>query len=161
MNCLICANQCEDKLCNKCNKFYLYDKEFKFIRRKKHFFESISSANKDTTNELLLYLNICKIYEKKNVFRNVHPLWAMSTKHVLLEYDIVIPKENLLIEYDGIQHFKYPNFFHKTKKDFLNQKYRDELKNKLAKDNNWLLIRFNYNEQIDDINVRRKLNVYS
>jgi len=98
------------------------------------------------------------MFKKKNVYRNVHPLWAFSMKHVLMEYDIAIPTENLLIEYDGIQHFKYPNFFHKTKEAFNEQVKRDKLKTKLAKDSGSELIRFNYLDHIDDINVKRKLN---
>lgn len=157
MKCLICHSDCKSKLCKECNTFLIYDSKYNFIRRRKRLQESISTGNKDYTNELLLYKNICNLVGKKLVYRNVHPIWARSDKDVLLEFDIVIPDKKILIEYDGIQHFIYPNFFHKSRDDFDAQLFRDKLKNKLAKINKWKLIRFNYKENIDDVNIRRKL----
>lgn len=88
---------------------------------------------------------------------SVHPLWALSNKDVLLEYDIGIISKNVLVEYDGVQHFEYPNFFHKSRKDFEEQVARDRLKDQLAKDNSWNLIRIKYTEDVSYGNIFRKL----
>lgn len=156
MNCLICYSETESKLCTKCSKTFIYDNTIKMIRMKK--LNMLVSNNKEFMAEYRLYNLLCKIFGKKNIYRHAHPLWAKSKKNVLLEYDVAIPSEKLLIEYDGKQHFIFPNYFHKTKKEFIEQKKRDRFKNTLAKKNDWKLIRFNYKDKIDNINIKRKLN---
>jgi hypothetical protein len=58
-----------------------------------------------------------------------------------LELDIYNEELKLAIETDGEQHAKYIPFFHKNYEHFLTQKYRDEIKNMLCKQNNINLIR--------------------
>lgn len=57
-----------------------------------------------------------------------------------LPFDFYLNDFNILIEYDGIQHFK-PSF---NEKEFKNIKINDEIKNKFCKDNNIKLIRIPY-----------------
>ncbi len=76
-----------------------------------------------------------------------------KTKHKL-EFDFYIPSKNLLIEYDGEQHFKYGGYVGKyqiTKKNFKDIQYKDTIKSSYAKQNNIKLLRIKYN-QINDIN---------
>jgi len=47
---------------------------------------------------------------------------------------------NLAFEYQGYQHFIFPNHFHKTKDRFLNRIKVDKIKRKLCQDNNIVLI---------------------
>ena len=47
---------------------------------------------------------------------------------------------SLAVEYNGIQHYKYVPYFHKNKEAFLNQKYRDDMKRRMCKDNKITLI---------------------
>ena len=54
----------------------------------------------------------------------------------------------LLIEYNGIQHYKMNNYFHKNIEDFKISKKRDSLKKKYCKNNNINLIIIKYNENI-------------
>ena len=61
-----------------------------------------------------------------------------------LPYDFYIPSKNILIEYNGEQHYKFPNGFHKTYHDFLIQKHHDWLKRKYAKDNGYIFLEINY-----------------
>jgi Zn finger protein HypA/HybF involved in hydrogenase expression len=60
-----------------------------------------------------------------------------------LPFDFFLPDYNLLIEYDGIQHFKEVQYFGGAKK-LANQKRRDHLKNKYAKSKNIKLLRIPY-----------------
>ena len=64
-------------------------------------------------------------------------------------YDFYIPGYNLLIEYDGIQHFKPNNRFGGIKA-LKHIRKRDRYKNHLAKIKGYHLIRFNY-KQFKDI----------
>lgn len=56
-----------------------------------------------------------------------------------LKYDFYLPKQNIVIEFNGIQHYS-SRAFRKTRKEFLIQKHRDWLKRKYAKKNNLKLI---------------------
>lgn len=64
-----------------------------------------------------------------------------------LKYDFYLPKYNILIEYDGEQHFK-PRFDIETKKNAIKRFNRlqelDKIKTRYAKKNNIFLIRISY-----------------
>ena len=57
-----------------------------------------------------------------------------------MELDCYDENLRLAVEYNGAQHYKYIPYFHKNKEAFLNQKYRDELKRHLCKENKITLI---------------------
>lgn len=68
-----------------------------------------------------------------------------------LELDCYNPQLKLAVEYSGVQHYKYTPFFHKNKEAFINQKYRDELKRRMCKDNMITLIEVPYTVKIENI----------
>ena len=57
-----------------------------------------------------------------------------------MELDCYDPEMKLGVEYQGEQHYKYIPFFHRNKDAFTNQKYRDDLKRRLCKDEGVVLI---------------------
>lgn len=66
-----------------------------------------------------------------------------------LRYDFYLPNYNLLIEFDGIQHFRPSTFNGKLDKEqtlklFEQTKVNDKIKNDFARDNNIKLIRIPY-----------------
>jgi len=63
----------------------------------------------------------------------------------LLSFDFYLPKQNICIEYDGIQHYE-PVAHFGGEKTHLNVKRRDAIKTKYCKDNNIKLIRIPYTE---------------
>ena len=67
------------------------------------------------------------------------------------KYDFYIPEKNMIIEFHGIQHFKYNLFFHKDFFDFLDQCKRDYDKQKFCIDNNIIFIEIHYNHNIEKI----------
>lgn len=44
-------------------------------------------------------------------------------------FDFYLPKENICIEVDGIQHFEFTKAFHKSRSDFLKGQEHDRRKN--------------------------------
>ena len=54
------------------------------------------------------------------------------------------PNTNIAIEYNGIQHYEYPNPFHTSKKEFDYQVYKDKLKEELSDKNGIYLIQIPY-----------------
>ena len=60
-----------------------------------------------------------------------------------MPFDFYLPKYNILIEYDGKQHFLYGGFGIDLL-EFMNLKYRDNIKTKYCEDNNIKLIRIPY-----------------
>ncbi|HBB9485894.1 Uncharacterised protein [Escherichia coli] len=62
-----------------------------------------------------------------------------------LPFDFYIPELNLLIEYDGIQHFKPIEYFG-GEEGLAEQQRNDEIKNKYCYDNNITLLRIKYSD---------------
>ena len=71
----------------------------------------------------------------------------------MLSYDFYLPQYNLLIEYQGEQHEKFVERFHKSEEDFIIQKEHDRRKKKYTKDNNIKLLEIWYYdyENIEEI----------
>ena len=76
-------------------------------------------------------------------------------KRQILKFDFYIPTKNLLIEYDGAQHFKQSKFGNHTitKSELRDNQRRDRIKSKYARSKNIKLLRIKYTQinQIDDI----------
>jgi hypothetical protein len=64
-----------------------------------------------------------------------------------LPFDFYLPKYNICIEFDGIQHFETLDIFG-GEIEFKKRKINDIIKNKFCKDNNIKLIRIKYDENI-------------
>jgi len=77
-----------------------------------------------------------------------------------LEIDCYNNDLKLGVEYNGVQHYKFTPFFHKNKESFHNQKYRDELKRRMCKDNGVYLIEVPYTVQHSDIEKFLKQELY-
>ena len=90
------------------------------------------------------YLNENNIkYEREKIFKECR-------NKLPLLFDFYLPELNILIEFDGEQHFKSMKYFGGDKAFQLSQ-INDEIKNKYAKDNNIQLIRIKFNE-IKEVN---------
>lgn len=67
-----------------------------------------------------------------------------------LPFDFYLPDYNILIEYDGKQHFEIINFFG-GKKRLIEQNIKDNIKTEYCKNNNIKLIRIKYDGNIIDV----------
>lgn len=68
-----------------------------------------------------------------------------------LELDCFDSELRIAVEYNGIQHYKFIPYFHKNKEAFLNQKYRDDMKRRICRENGILLIEVSYEIKLEDI----------
>lgn len=78
----------------------------------------------------------------------------LKVNHQYLPYDFYLPEHNLLIEYDGEQHFKEVEYFGGAKK-LQSQKRRDTLKNDYAERHGYNLLRIPYTDS--EKQVREKI----
>ena len=76
------------------------------------------------------------------------------------KYDFYLPNHNLLIEFHGEQHYRFVEFFHKDKEQFLYRKQQDTFKLELAKTHRIPIIYFNYKhmetgkDEFEDLVIR-------
>lgn len=97
--------------------------------------------------EISLYLK-----KKKIEFKREEKFADLKDKDYLA-YDFYIPSRNLLIEFNGKQHYNYIPFFHKSPHEFHRQLHHDWLKRRYAKKNGitLLVIPFWEFKKIDEI----------
>lgn len=79
------------------------------------------------------------LYKSDRIFEEVE---LPGTKG--LTADFIIPLRRLLIEVQGIQHYKFSPFFHKNKMEFEEGKNRDKLKKQWADLNNFIYLPLDY-----------------
>jgi len=88
-----------------------------------------------------------KVFEEKykKSFPKNRPDWLKNPKTKrFLELDGFNEELKIAFEYDGSQHFEFPNCFHKDEQAFKDQQERDKLKDVLCKQNSIKLIRIKY-----------------
>ena len=78
-------------------------------------------------------------YQKQKTFDNC--LFSNGNK---AKFDFYLPEKNILIEYDGEQHFRCTNNGWDSDKYFKQLQNRDKFKNQWCKENNIILIRIPY-----------------
>ena len=97
------------------------------------------------------YEKICRwyfeqIFNKKFEKIALNSLIEDSIRNMHLDGYAEICIDNKIIklafEYDGYQHYEWPNTFHKNKTEFIRQQELDKLKKELCKTNNIFLINF-------------------
>lgn len=84
-----------------------------------------------------------KIYGRN--FFTIRPDWLKNPKTGRnLEIDLYNDELGIGIEYDGYQHTVYPNKFHKSEQEFLDQVERDNFKDDVCRKYGIYLIRVNH-----------------
>ena len=126
----------------KSRKYYklLENKEYKRLP----YFERLNKLSK---NESL----IKSFLDENNIVNHREYSFKDLKYKGRLRFDFYIPKYNILIEYDGQQHYKKINYFHKSFEDFESQRYRDSLKNDYANKHDFNLIRIKYCDDVQSI----------
>jgi len=93
---------------------------------------------------------IAKLLEIKNIEFKRQKTFEDCRSKRKLPFDFYLPKYNILIEYDGIQHFKPRDLWGKEEGLRYIQK-NDTIKNKYCIDNKIELIRIKYTDNIENI----------
>lgn len=89
----------------------------------------------------------CSIVEEiyKKAFNKVRPDFLKNPETGSnLELDCYNDELKIAIEYSGSQHYKFPNYFHKTNEDFIKQVRRDQFKAQVCDLNGIYLITVPY-----------------
>lgn len=82
---------------------------------------------------------------QREIQRNIRPDFLRNPETgKALELDCYDEEYKIAVEYNGIQHYKFPSAYHKTEKEFYDQLYRDRLKKKLCEDAEVYLIPIPY-----------------
>lgn len=93
---------------------------------------------------------IIENYLIKNNINYIREKTFIDCKNVRkLPFDFFLPDQNLLIEFDGIQHFKPVDFFG-GEEGFKILKQNDTIKNEYCLENNIRLIRIKFNKNIEE-----------
>ena len=77
-----------------------------------------------------------------------------KNKNNPLKFDFYLEDFNLLIEFDGIQHFK--KCWYDTDEDLQDRKQKDKLKTEYCNKNNYSLLRIKYTELKNVDNILKK-----
>jgi len=157
IQCKICGWFNDQKLCKKHRQEYIWDSTISGFRLKKRLRGSRYTNSIFHNTEIKVTKSIESYFGKINVVTSYHPIWAVSKKNVLYEFDIFIKNTNFLIEYNGDQHYTRNKFFQKTKKEFKEQVSRDKHKAKLAKLNGFKLIIFNQDDPLIEDYIINKI----
>lgn len=81
----------------------------------------------------------------------------INYKSQKLYFDFYIKKLDVFIEVQGQQHTKFVKHFHQDRKAFLKQKERDNLKRIWIEENDFHLVRINYDEEITEELILKKI----
>ena len=97
----------------------------------------VSLYKKETVNKSCkgedLVAEILEEILSSEVKRNIRPNFLRNPETGKnLELDCYNEEYALAVEYNGVQHYKFPSAFHRTEQEFYNQLYRDRLKKKLC-----------------------------
>jgi hypothetical protein len=138
---------------------YFFGKYFKPNAFDSHYFKKHTyaskregyKAGKESRGESYARELAPKIFGGK-IFNKIRPDFLKNNvTGYNLELDLYNPDLKLAIEVSGKQHYVYTPFFHKNEEAFTNQKYRDEIKRMLCKQNGIKLIEVPYNVKLEDM----------
>ncbi len=91
------------------------------------------------------------LLEKYNIYFEYHKMLRFNDRKYYV--DFYIPDKNIIIEYNGIQHYKPTTFGGITNKEanltFIKQQKRDNELRQYCKENNIILLEIKYNENIN------------
>jgi len=134
-------------ICRSTKKI-LFPTYIPYIKKPKFFNSSFvpKRTNQESKGEAECRRVLEMIFKKK--FSKIRPDFLKNNVTggmYNLELDCYNPELRLAVEYNGAQHYKYIPYFHKNKEAFLNQKYRDEIKRHLCRNNSVILIEVPHN----------------
>lgn len=136
-----------------------FEEEIDEIEESVSTFESIEESGiKRSKGEQECKQILQKIFKKK--FVRIRPSWLKNPETGYpLELDLYNEELNIALEYNGIQHYKWPNFTGQSEEEHLAQKRRDKFKKQKCKEFGIKLIIIKYHTPIKELEreIIRKL----
>lgn len=87
-------------------------------------------------------------------FCKIRPRWLRNPEtNYPLELDGYCEELKLAIEYNGVQHYVWPNFTGQTREEFIKQRQRDKVKESVCTERNVCLIRVPYTVPLERIPI--------
>lgn len=129
--------------CRKCNQEYFGPPNELISEKRSHGLNPCRCWQKHSIG----VWKIIDILEKNKINYSLEKTFesCLSTKGNMLPFDFYLPDYNILIEYDGQQHYQIA-FGQDEQKLFLQQE-NDKIKNNWCKENNIKLIRISYKQK--------------
>lgn len=103
---------------------------------------NLKSSHGELHIEKWLKENFQGIYQKEVTIKGV--IAGRNTDNVRIDFVLNLNNQVYWIEYNGIQHYKYSEFFHNSLEDFEKQKIRDNNVRNYSNENNTILIEIPY-----------------
>lgn len=95
-------------------------------------------------------LTILNILNNKNIKYEREKKFELCVYKRKLPFDFYLYEHNICIEYDGVQHFKEINKWVSEKSSLKHQQLKDNIKTEYCKNNNIVLLRIRYDENIEE-----------
>jgi len=130
-------------LCAKHRKKYIYYKKYNMV--------TLRPRRKISKGQNKLFKIVRDVF-KEPVLQECVFSWLKYRR-----YDILVVGKKKIFEADGRQHLEYIPHFHKTKQKFEEAKRVDKMKETIAKENGYLVYRFDYKQLEDDNYVRQEV----
>jgi hypothetical protein len=100
-------------------------------------------------NELITLNALEHLFDK--TFIKCRPDWLINKENNRLEIDCFNEELKLCVEYNGIQHYKFTEFFHKTEEYFMKRQEDDKIKEQLCIDHGYNFIIVPYTVATEEI----------
>jgi len=126
-----------DIKCNKCGKYFKQTPYAHISRGDGCPICSISHGER----------SIAKLLDKNNIIYQSQKTFIDCRDKMLLPFDFYLPEYNLIVEFDGVQHFK-PVAHFSGDAGFKNTQHHDNIKTNYCYDNDIILCRIKYNQDI-------------
>ena len=153
------CNKKYNKLSNLNKEDFLNDFKM-FLKVHRPTMRNINKFGKDynvsMSKVVYFYGGLCNMlkeigYEKPR--SNKYTKEEVSINKAKLRYDFYIPSKNTIIEFNGIQHYEYTKYFHKSVERYEYQKFKDKIKQKYAESLNikYVIIKYSDIHKIPEI----------
>lgn len=103
---------------------------------------NLKSSHGELYIERWLKENFQGVYQKEVTIKGI--IAGRNTDNVRIDFVLSLDNQVYWIEYNGIQHYKYSEFFHSSLEDFEKQKIRDNNVRNYSNENNTILIEIPY-----------------
>ena len=135
------------------NTDFTYQAFSSYFKNKKEMSEALGCKNAfksgRSQSEKIISKILNEIIGEDNYIEEMTWNWLKNKKNRRNMYcDFYIPKLNLVIEYNGKQHYMFVERFHVTEEKYQEQIYRDNLKAKLLREHNVKLEIIRYDQKV-------------